>query len=110
MFDLGDTKLFEAAVLPAVLVLANSNKAGARIDPTFTSIYTTNGDEQPTEVKTFREAIEVEGVVSYRPNEKLLVKRGTLALSKKPSSVWRLASESADSWLETVLGNTYAKF
>ncbi|MGH8546893.1 MAG: Eco57I restriction-modification methylase domain-containing protein [Gammaproteobacteria bacterium] len=45
VWDLGDTKLFDAAVLPAILVVEGKNGHAATV-PTFTSIYQTSAAAQ----------------------------------------------------------------
>jgi adenine-specific DNA-methyltransferase len=46
IWDLGDTRLFEAAVLPAVLLLSKKNSSADTTPCRFTSIYSTSGKAQ----------------------------------------------------------------
>ncbi len=103
IWDLGDTKLFEAAVLPAVLLLQKKRGKKSRV-PRFSSIYST------AEIATRKaahpiEALETSGIV--RVNESIYrVQHGTLNCN----GVWRIATKSGDTWLNTVSSRAYCTF
>jgi len=106
VWDLGDTKLFEAAVLPAVLLLQRKGSTCHDALPRFTSIYTTASGEPTGEFANAVAALNVDGVVSLQSGERLLVQQGTL----DRSDVWRLTNSHTDKWLEQVAQKTHCTF
>ena len=75
VWDFGDTKLFDAAVLPAVLVM--KPKAGDSGPPTFTSIYETN-DSSLFKAESPIEAVEHQGIVEISDGRRFVVIKGSL--------------------------------
>ena len=107
-WDLGDTKLFDAAVLPAVLLVRG--KAGDNNGtPRFTSIYETDRPVQST-AETAIDALSHDGVVAIDDDRRFLVQHGRLATNGTPNGVWRVATEEADAWLETVEAHAWGMF
>lgn len=108
IWDFGDTKLFEAAVLPAVLLAEgkNGHKHGL---PDFTSIYET--DQPPAaEASTPIRALSHTGVVQVEDGRKFLVQHGKLNTDGTREGVWRISTKAADSWLATVKAHTWGTF
>jgi hypothetical protein len=108
IWDFGDTKLFEAAVLPAVLVAEGKNHDIHGL-PDFTSIYET---DQPSvvEASTPLRALSFTGVVQVQDGRKFLVQHGKLVTDGTRDGVWRMATEAGDSWLATVEAHTWRTF
>ena len=99
-WDLGDTRLFDAAVLPAVLLV--QGKDGSHSDtPAFTSIYETS---KPTTLSATHpiSALKQEGVIKVDDGRKFHVQHGKLDTNGKPDGVWRVATKSNDHWLSMV--------
>ncbi|MFV8557494.1 Eco57I restriction-modification methylase domain-containing protein [Sulfitobacter sp. SBS6] len=107
VYDLGDTKLFEAAVLPAILI-ARGNGDEAQT-PSFHSIYETRAEPEFTS-KDVLTALEHEGAVAIPDGRAFLVQHGTLDNGNDPTGVWRLASEGVERWLDAVQQNTWSTF
>ncbi len=108
IWDFGDTKLFEAAVLPVVLVLRKKVSPGNSQDlPKFSTIYTTSTPAESVSQSIF-EALKLDGPVEVS-GVTYLVSHGNLE-TRRPDDVWRLANEEKDAWLETVGRNTYRTF
>jgi adenine-specific DNA-methyltransferase len=108
VWDLGDTKLFDAAVLPAVL-LVEKHDGRERVSAGFTSIYATS--DEPTQQTTDAiSALEFDGVVELADGRSFAVKNGTLEISATADAIWRVASEASDGWLSTVEANTWRRF
>lgn len=109
VWDLGDTKLFDAAVLPAVIVAngLSAKKNGAAV--TFTSIYETQ-NQANLRVKSPILALSLEGVVAVDDDRRFLVKSGTLDSSGGLDAVWRLATDTGDAWMATVQRHTALTF
>jgi methylase of polypeptide subunit release factors len=109
VWDLGDTKLFDAAVLPAVL-LVEKQQEPQDSTASFTSIYTT------TEVatKNSRDALAAvecdDGVVAVDDGRRFKVKHGALDMTAPSDAVWRVANVASDSWLAAVAAHTWARF
>ena len=108
VWDLGDTKLFDVAVLPAVL-LASGNGSLKNASPKFTSIYQTK-EKSSVIVADPLDALQANGVVSINDGRSFCVKQGTLEIDEKADAVWRISSSEVDGWLETVRTNTFKKF
>ncbi len=108
IWDLGDTKLFDAAVLPAVLLVEGKNGYNLGI-PKFTSIYET-GKEPSMNAFSPIEALSLTGVVKIRDGRQFLVQHGKLKMSEMSEDVWRISTEKAEAWLDTVEKNTWGTF
>jgi len=108
IWDFGDTKLFEAAVLPVVLIMRKKTRTEHPADlPKFSTIYTTS-DPAESNADSIFEALKLEGSVEVA-GVTYSVKHGKLE-TLKGEEVWRLASEGGDAWLETVSRNTFRTF
>ncbi len=108
IWDFGDSKLFNAAVLPAVL-LASGKKTHKPDIAVFTSIYETR--QSPTEeASTPIEALSHSGVVQIEDGRQFLVLHGKLNTNGTPDGVWRIATKATDSWLATVKTHTWGTF
>lgn len=107
VWDLGDTRLFEAAVLPAVLLLRK--KDGSPVQPArFSSVYSSREPTQAEAVDIF-EALKIDGVIST-PSGNFHVRHGLLDHGPHPSGVWKIATPSSDEWLTTVRAHTFCTF
>lgn len=107
IYDLGDTKLFDAAVLPAVII-ARGTQSEARV-PSFSSIYETKAKPAHSAENAIA-ALELEGVVTLPDGREFLVQHGTLRTEGGPGGVWRLTSDRVESWLSKVEENTWGTF
>ena len=108
VWDLGDTKLFDAAVLPAVL-LAEGVNGKKRREAGFTSIYETRDDATRLAASVF-DALDDEGVVEVTDGRRFRVKTGTLDCTGGVEGIWRIASHETDAWLTTVAAHTWRTF
>lgn len=112
-WDLGDTKLFDTAVLPAVLLAKGtsdwqySDTAGIA----FSTIYETKDPSQETVVDALV-ALDVKDdtVISIADGRCFRVRHGTLDNGGKPEGIWRVATGTTDAWLATVEANTWEAF
>lgn len=112
-WDLGDTKLFNAAVLPAVLLARGTTTTGISqaSGVAFTSIYET---AEPATVFA-NDALSMlkvanDTVAAIPDGRKFRVRHGTLDNGGDPEGVWRIATQSTDKWLATVVSNTWETF
>ncbi|MFQ5639931.1 MAG: Eco57I restriction-modification methylase domain-containing protein [bacterium] len=108
IWDLGDTKLFDAAVLPAVLLVEGKN--GHKLEaPAFTSIYETS-EPSSTAATDPITALTGEGVVRISDGRSFHIQHGKLETSGTPDGVWRIATEAVDRWLATVEAHSWGTF
>ncbi|TNE69113.1 MAG: type II restriction endonuclease subunit M [Rhodobacteraceae bacterium] len=107
VYDLGDTKLFDAAVLPAVIIARG--KVAEPTTPSFASIYQSKAEPTHTSTDPLA-ALGQEGIAGLPDGRAFQVQHGTLDNGGDPAGVWRLASEGGESWLETVAANTWGTF
>ena len=98
-WDLGDTKIFDAAVLPAVLLAHGS--ATAKRPTRFTSIYETR-EEATTAAAGPIEALDKEGCVAVEDGRHFVVRHGELETGGTSIGVWRMATKAIDGWLAKV--------
>lgn len=108
VWDFGDTKLFDAAVLPAVVVaLGHDGEPSGKAR--FTSIYeaknaATLSAESPIA------ALEHEGLVDVPDGRVFDVRHGVLDHGDSSSGVWRITNVASDDWLSTVAAHTHCTF
>lgn len=104
VWDLGDTKLFEATVLPAMILGSRgTGRVSARDAAEFTSIYETTRRDVAAR-PSLGEALDHEGEVSLG-SRTFRVSQGRLRVDA--GAVWRMSSARVDAWLETVQANTW---
>ena len=108
VWDLGDTKLFDAAVLPAV-ILAGGHDGRDLGPPAFTSIYQT-GHPATLEASDPIAALAMEGVVAVADARRFRVRHGTLDASGDVNDLWRIATDATDTWLAKVAAHTWNTF
>lgn len=110
-WDLGDTKLFAAAVLPAVLLVEGKN--GNNLEtPAFTTIYQTREPENGVTTNPIT-ALEGEGVIQTEDGRRFHVKHGKLDTSCTSAGVWRIKGLKslcayAAIWIETCKPSLWA--
>ena len=109
VWDFGDTKLFNAAVLPAVLLYNGKSDSNSTV-PTFQSIYETTEPAKSTAEDAISALSSDNGVVRISDGRRFRVKQGTLDTGNSVDGVWRIATKSADTWLKTVDEHTWATF
>ena len=112
LVDLGDTKLFNAAVLPAVLVAERSH-VGKSEGCEFIRVYEDpngSGDE-PRQFESILDALDgsFHGAASVN-SVRFRVDTGHLQTSAETSMPWSIASDQVDSWLETVKRHSAGQF
>ncbi len=111
VWDLGDTKLFSAAVLPAVLLLERKNGQSMTSEPArFTSIYSSKLEGNALAVPNAIEALEHKGLVHTLDGGRFSVEHGLLDHGSSEDDVWRISTETGDAWLQSVQANTWSVF
>lgn len=109
VWDLGDTKLFDAAVLPAVLLFRG--RAGQPTETTgFTSVYSSDSRGRVSAVVGDPiAAVKQHGLVAVADGRRFLVRQGTLG-GNGGASLWRVATAEGDEWLAKVKAKTWGRF
>jgi adenine-specific DNA-methyltransferase len=112
-WDLGDTKLFDAAVLPSVL-LARSKfdlQHPQTDEIAYSSIYETS-DPAIAEAKDALSALTADNdtVIAIPDGRRFRVRHGVLDNGGDPEGVWRVATKATNQWLATVDANTWGTF
>ena len=112
-WDLGDTKLFDAAVLPSVLLArGTSDPQHPHTDGiTYSSIYETE-DVAIAKTANALTALTADNdtVISITDGRRFRVRHGTLDNGGDPEGIWRVATQATDQWLATVEANTWETF
>jgi len=106
LWDLGDTKLFEAAVLPAVVVARRANSPAAQ-SGSFVRVYQDEGSAGDAAIESsLLDALEntSEGTVSV-DDRRFIIERGQLS-DPTAEQPWRIASATGTRWLSTVAKHT----
>jgi adenine-specific DNA-methyltransferase len=112
-WDLGDTKLFDAAVLPSVLLARGVRDIQhPHIDGiAYSSIYETEdiADAESNDVLSALGANN-DTVIAIADGRRFRVRHGTLDNGGDPEGVWRVATHATDQWLATVQANMWDTF
>lgn len=108
IWDLGDTKLFDAAVLPAVILAKGRNGKDAG-SPAFSSIYETD-DAANCAAPDPIAALSTAGVTAVKDGRRFRVNHGVLDGTGPANDVWRIATNASDAWLAKVAQRTSLTF
>ena len=106
IYDLGDTKLFEASVLP-VIVVGEKGSSGAtcqcRFDRVYESRTATDGTRLSHRWDSVLNALRnsIDGLLST-PKGRFVIERGVLAPRDDSKAPWCLQTSENQKWLETV--------
>ncbi|MGO8755684.1 MAG: class I SAM-dependent DNA methyltransferase [Gallionellaceae bacterium] len=113
VWDLGDTKLFDAAVLPSVILArGTSDPQRPHTDGiAYSSIYETV-DAAIAEAADALSALTADDdtVIAIQDGRHFRVRHGTLDNGGDPEGIWRVATQATDQWLATVEANTWDTF
>jgi len=108
IWDLGDTRLFNAAVLPAVLLAEGKNNR-AWPSPAFTSIYQTSEKALSTVANPII-ALDKKGIVKVSDGRHFHVRHGRLDTGRAPGGMWRITTDAIDAWLATIQAHSRGTF
>lgn len=112
LFDLGDTKIFDAAVLPAVLIARRREPAStARSRSRFTRIYEsrTGATESTVEHASVFSALSHRDPATVRVgNRAMCIEVGQLSTGR-PDQPWRIETEATRRFLEDVVSSSSGK-
>lgn len=109
IWDLGDTKPFDAAVLPCILTY--SKATGTQKNVQFHSIYES---QLPATCHESTSILAInspdQSVVECDNKKRYLVRHGTLASGRGALKVWRLDTLDISTWLNNVKARTWGSF
>lgn len=113
VWDLGDTKLFDAAVLPSVLLARGTSDSQHPHTNgiAYSSIYETN-DAAIAEAEDVLSALNADNdtVIAIPDGRHFRVRHGVLDNGGDPEGIWRVATQATDQWLAIVEANTWETF
>jgi len=113
IWDLGDSKLFDAAVLPSVLLArGGKNTQNSNADEiAFSSIYEAH-DVATDKAEDVLSALNADNdtVVEIPDGRRFEVRHGVLDNGGDPEGVWRISTKATDKWLAAVEANTWGTF
>lgn len=109
VFDLGDTKLFDAAVLPAIVVASNRRVSGEPDCP-FVSAYEESESEAEDGLSLFDALVADSDSTVSQGGRAIKVKVGRLAHASTPADPWRLAHAKGEDWLRSIESATWKTF
>ena len=104
--DFGDTRPFEAAVLPCIIIFENGRTNPGEVD--FISIYEKPNGVGGTHRKSIFESLETPGDITVN-GKNYFVNRGALN-SPKDGGPWTIACEKSNAWISRVEEKTFFKF
>lgn len=108
ILDLGDTKPFEAAVLPAIFIGQKKKQADNSAVP-FTRIYETD-EKADIKADTYPDLLSKKsGIISYMDHNYKLTK-GVLDASQDPKEVWNMATVEDNEWAKELENKAKYKF
>lgn len=113
VIDLGDTKLFSAAVLPAIAI-ARRGSARTQSAAAFARVYEVRNVDRPLEGKVYSSVLRAlsqgdEGLIQVG-HQCFRIERGALRASTDSSQPWALSSERTRGWSQTVATRTVCRF
>ena len=109
VWDLGDTRCFGAAVLPAITLLQGG--AGTGSAPVgMTTIYEAAGQQPMHTAESVFDALEHDGLVGLSDDRVYKVQQGTVVTDADGGGVWRLGNPETEAWLKQVEARTWRTF
>ncbi len=108
IIDLGDTKLFDAAVLPAIFIgIKKRPSEKCIIKPKYTSIYETTPTNKAKMADSIFDLLNGDNTGLYNVKGSFFeIKKGFLKLSANKSGIWQLDDNNERSWISKIETNT----
>jgi adenine-specific DNA-methyltransferase len=108
VYDLGDTKIFEAAVLPAIVIASSgvSNDVSAK----FAISYEATSECEAVSGELYHALVGNRDCVIFHGGRKYQVSVGGLDSGASPADPWRLSSVKNEQWLRRIEKNTWRTF
>lgn len=110
LYDLGDTKLFDAAVLPAIAIALNEKSLPTSQRAVFASAYETSEPAGEFPSGLFDALVGAHDSMAVLDERAIAVKVGTLEAALDSAAPWRISHVLGDEWLEGVNAATWKTF
>jgi methylase of polypeptide subunit release factors len=110
VWDLGDTRLFEAAVLPSILIMEKKKGQNVNEETGFTSIYSIKNGVASATANNSIQAMSKTGIIRIKGGGLFHVRHGFLDHGNTTTGIWRLADEKIQRWLAIVNKNSTCTF
>lgn len=108
VYDLGDTKLFKAAVLPAIIIASKSETINSA--PRFVSAYEAPVPFNSSGRPLFDALEATSRCIASHNNKSYEVRVGTLSVPADTKTPWRLSDPFTDHWLQSVDEKSWKRF
>lgn len=108
LYDLGDTKLFKAAVLPAIIIATRQNIDGNPIS--FVSSYEQPTNSEAIELPLFEALQHADSNTAVHNGKQYAVKVGEFTPPPDAKSPWRVSEPHSDQWLQSLEQGTWKTF
>ncbi len=109
VWDMGDTKVFEAAVLPSVLLMKRKGRRHRSTVPEFTSVYSTPHTPSARKCENIMASLNESGPVKV-DGQCYIVRKGKLDHEGKMDGIWRMSTDASDQWFDMLKAHTYCTF
>jgi methylase of polypeptide subunit release factors len=114
VIDLGDTKLFSAAVLPAIAIARRRATTRPELLTVFTRVYEVRGSTNPEGAKVFSSILDAlrnaeTGLVQVGDLH-FNIERGDLKRTADSSQPWALSSQATDLRIQSIAVHTGCRF
>lgn len=109
LYDLGDTKLFEAAVLPAITIAGNRPGYGP-VPASYSSAYVSNENPSSGAFDLFHALEADHDSVIKLEDRTITVTVGELVTGDTPAEAWRMKRPENEVWLEGIHASTWKTF
>jgi adenine-specific DNA-methyltransferase len=111
LYDLGDTKLFGAAVLPAIAIATKLDpSAGQKQSCSFVSAYEVSNETIDSAVDLYEALVSKVDKVIEADGKFIKIKAGALIHGASPADPWRISHKLGDDWLQGIKEATWATF
>lgn len=109
VWDFGDTKIFEAAVLPCVLIMS-PGQSSLNKNIIFSSCYTSFLDKElKIKIKNIHSLFSTPGLINYK-KETFEINSGFLEITDNQRDVWKISNNRSKDFLKCVAQNTKLVF
>lgn len=113
VFDLGDTKLFSAAVLPVIVIGQKGTRTPSCHECEYVRAYESRNDHalKFEVVSNILEALG-NGLIGAveAPQGRFVIEKGILEEDNKAEDVWRLSSDASRAWLSRITAKQHCTF
>jgi predicted RNA methylase len=100
IYDLGDTRLFKASVLPAIIIGKKSSSSPRKVR--FMSAYATESDDEVSSKSLFDALIDNQSSLLSLHDRHYRIRYGKFIEPVDETIPWRISDDASDKWLDTI--------